>query len=65
MGWDGKEEEFACMWKHQRCLELCLGVNDELAGTLWVKSSVQADISNAAVSVSYPHYSAGQFGEPL
>ena len=37
----------------QGCVELCLGMSDEPAETLWVRSSMQTDVSNVVVSVCY------------
>lgn len=34
-------------------MELCLGMRDEPAETLWVRSSMQMEMSNVAVSVCY------------
>lgn len=35
------------------CMELCLGKGDEMAGSLWVRTSEQTNIGDIVVDVCY------------
>lgn len=52
-GWKGKEGKLPFVWEQQDILELCVGLDDEPAGSLCVTITRQTNTGYMVVGVCY------------
>lgn len=51
--WDGEEVNLSFTQKQQESMELCLGMGDKPAESLWVRVSRQTNMGNVVVGGCY------------